>query len=57
MSVGFRICSRKQAAPLELVAEFAKLPVANVSDCMGRLAAAVRACGRCMPPAAWPVWR
>lgn len=40
MSVGFRICSRKQAAPLELVAEFAKLPVANVSDCMGRLAAA-----------------
>ena len=40
MSVGFRICSRKQAASLELVAEFAKLPVANVSDCMGRLAAA-----------------
>ena len=40
MSVGFRVCTRKQAASAALVAEFAKLPVANVSDSMARLSAA-----------------
>tara|TARA_R110001592_G_scaffold108135_3_gene302502 strand:- start:13867 stop:14550 length:684 start_codon:yes stop_codon:yes gene_type:complete len=37
MSIGFRICTRHQTAPKELVEAFAKLPVANVSDSMWRL--------------------
>ncbi|MFS4436614.1 RraA family protein [Paracoccaceae bacterium GXU_MW_L88] len=37
MSVGFRICQRESAASKDLVAAFAKLPVANVSDSMSRV--------------------
>lgn len=40
MSTGFRILNRTSAAPTELVEAFAKLPVANVSDSMNRVAAA-----------------
>lgn len=40
MSTGFRILNRTSAAPTELVQAFAKLPVANVSDSMNRVAAA-----------------
>ncbi|WP_417721548.1 RraA family protein [Salipiger sp.] len=40
MSNGFRILNRKQAAPDALVAAFARLPVANVSDSMHRMTAA-----------------
>lgn len=40
MTVGFRILERRQTAPRALVEAFAKLPVANVSDSMSRLAAA-----------------
>ena len=39
MSIGFRIYNRSQVAPKALVDAFAKLPVANVSDSMGRLTA------------------
>lgn len=37
MSIGFRILNRKRVASPDLVAEFAKLPVANVSDSMSRM--------------------
>lgn len=40
MSIGFQIHERTRTASGALVAEFAKLPVANVSDCMSRLTAA-----------------
>lgn len=40
MTIGFRILKRDHVAPAELVAEFAKLPVANVSDSMSRMTAA-----------------
>jgi len=40
MTTGFRILKRERAAPASLVAEFAKLPVANVSDSMSRMTAA-----------------
>lgn len=40
MTIGFRILNRKRTASKELVAEFAKLPVANVSDSMSRITAA-----------------
>lgn len=40
MPIGFRIHERPQVTLRELVARFAKLPVANVSDSMSRLAAA-----------------
>lgn len=40
MPVGFRILNRTSTAPKELVEEFAKLPVANVSDAMNRVTAA-----------------
>ena len=40
MSIGFRICTRPQVATPALVEAFARLPVANVSDSMGRLNAA-----------------
>lgn len=40
MSIGFRIKNRVHVASSELVAEFAKLPVANVSDAMSRMTAA-----------------
>ncbi|PWR01394.1 methyltransferase [Meridianimarinicoccus roseus] len=40
MTIGFRILKRDRVAPAELVAEFAKLPVANVSDSMSRMTAA-----------------
>ena len=40
MSIGFRILKRQRVAPKSLVEAFAKLPVANVSDCMSRLTAA-----------------
>ena len=39
MSIGFRIHNRQQVAPKALVEAFAKLPVANVSDCMSRMGA------------------
>jgi RraA family protein len=40
MTIGFRILNRDRVAPADLVAEFAKLPVANVSDSMSRMTAA-----------------
>lgn len=40
MSLGFRILNRERVASQELVAAFAKLPVANVSDTMNRVFAA-----------------
>lgn len=40
MTIGFRILNRERTASKELVAEFAKLPVANVSDSMARMTAA-----------------
>lgn len=40
MSTGFQILSRSRTAPAELVAAFARLPVANVSDSMHRMTAA-----------------
>ena len=40
MSIGFRILERDRTAPAEIVAAFAKLPVANVSDSMSRMTAA-----------------
>lgn len=39
MTVGFRILHRQRAVPTSLVAEFAALPVANVSDSMHRMTA------------------
>jgi RraA family protein len=39
VTTGFRILNRDRVAPAELVAEFAKLPVANVSDSMSRMTA------------------
>ncbi len=40
MTIGFRILNRERTASKKLVAEFAKLPVANVSDSMARMTAA-----------------
>ncbi|MCV2448298.1 RraA family protein [Paracoccus sp. DMF] len=40
MSIGFRILNRQRVVPAELVARFAALPVANVSDSMHRTIAA-----------------
>lgn len=40
MSNGFRILTRKQVASPAIIEAFSKLPVANVSDTMGRLSAA-----------------
>jgi RraA family protein len=40
MTTGFRILKRDRVASPEIVAEFAKLPVANVSDSMSRMTAA-----------------
>ena len=40
MTIGFRILNRDRVAPAALVAAFAKLPVANVSDSMSRMTAA-----------------
>jgi RraA family protein len=40
MSIGFRIKNRAKVASKALVEEFAKLPVANVSDSMARMTAA-----------------
>lgn len=40
MTIGFQILKRDRVAPAEIVAEFAKLPVANVSDSMSRMTAA-----------------
>lgn len=40
MSTGFRILQRQRAVSAELVAKFAALPVANVSDSMHRMTAA-----------------
>jgi RraA family protein len=40
MTVGFRILPRTRAVPADLVARFAALPVANVSDSMHRMTAA-----------------
>lgn len=39
MSIGFRILNRERTVPADLVAKFAKLPVANVSDSMSRMTA------------------
>lgn len=39
MTIGFRILSRDRVAPASIVAEFASLPVANVSDSMSRMTA------------------
>jgi RraA family protein len=39
MTIGFRILKRDRVASNELVAAFAKLPVANVSDSMNRVTA------------------
>ena len=40
MTIGFRILNRPRAVPAGVVARFAALPVANVSDSMNRMAAA-----------------
>ncbi len=40
MTTGFRILRRERAVPGDLVKRFAALPVANVSDSMGRMTAA-----------------
>lgn len=40
MTAGFRILNRTDCVEEKLVTAFAALPVANVSDCMGRLSAA-----------------
>ncbi len=40
MSIGFRILRRERTVSADLVARFAKLPVANVSDSMSRMSAA-----------------
>lgn len=40
MSIGFRILNRSRAVSAEMVAKFAALPVANVSDSMFRVTAA-----------------
>ena len=40
MTIGFRILKRDRVVPDDIVAEFAKLPVANVSDSMSRMTAA-----------------
>lgn len=40
MSIGFRILPLTRRIPADLVARFADLPVANVSDAMNRMAAA-----------------
>lgn len=40
MSIGFRILHRKRVVSPDLVAQFASLPVANVSDAMHRMTAA-----------------
>lgn len=40
MSIGFRILNRTRVAPRDLVAAFARLPVAAVSDVMHRMSAA-----------------
>lgn len=40
MKIGFRILNRLRVASPDLVAAFAKLPVANVSDSMSRMTAA-----------------
>ena len=40
MTTGFRILRRERSVSAELVARFAALPVANVSDSMGRMTAA-----------------
>lgn len=39
MAIGFRILNRTRAVPADLVARFAALPVANVSDSMHRMTA------------------
>lgn len=39
MPTGFRILKRERAISPELVAAFAALPVANISDCMSRMTA------------------
>ena len=39
MSAGFKVSQRKRQVSTEIVARFAKLPVANVSDSMSRLTA------------------
>ncbi|MFJ2982715.1 MULTISPECIES: RraA family protein [unclassified Pseudomonas] len=39
MSVGFRVLSRERSVSLEQVSRFRGLPVANISDSMGRMAA------------------
>jgi regulator of RNase E activity RraA len=39
MPTGFRILKRERAISPELVAAFATLPVANISDCMSRMTA------------------
>ncbi len=39
MPIGLRILPRARAVPADIVARFAALPVANISDCMSRLAA------------------
>src|SRR5258708_32126842 len=46
MAAGFRIASRTRAVPAELIARFRDIPVANVSDVMGRL----NACGAMLRP-------
>lgn len=37
--IGFEILSRQRAVSAELVEKFRRLPVANISDCMSRMAA------------------
>jgi len=39
MTIGFRILNRHRVAPAEIVAQYAKMPVANVSDSMSRMTA------------------
>lgn len=39
MSTGFRVLARKRAVSLQVARAFLELPVANVSDCMFRMAA------------------
>nr|WP_298097195.1 RraA family protein [uncultured Shinella sp.] len=37
MTIGFRVVQRKRAVTADVTAAFLEVPVANVSDCMGRL--------------------
>ena len=57
MAAGFRVLARQRKVDSDTVSQFAKLPVANVSDSMSRMTRAARGCGRCTARVAWPARR